>query len=39
VSPLKKLLRRKVSTGELVTVRWDDDRDGEYSAFDLAREL
>jgi len=39
VSLLGKLLRRKVSTGERVKVRWDDGREGEYSVFDLIREV
>jgi len=37
VSLLGKLLRRKVPTGERVKVRWDDGREGEYSAFELER--
>ena len=39
VSPLKKLLRRNVSTGERVKIRWDDGREEEYSAFQLVSEL
>ena len=37
ISVLGKLLRRKVTTGERIKVRWDDGREGEYSAFDLQR--